>query len=131
MAGSPDEASAHELFETGCRFLRERHPGQAALYLERALVFEPGKSSIHEALGQAYHALGEYDKAVSAFSAVVRLYPTNDYAHFARSRGLLALGRSVEALAAARLALAMVPGNDDYCRAVRDCQRAVDERPDA
>jgi putative nucleotidyltransferase with HDIG domain len=127
MGQGSDQASPHELFETGCRFLRERHPGQAALYLERARACEPEKSSIHEALGQAYHALGEYEKAVTAFTAVVRLYPTNDYAQFARSRALLAIGRSVEALAAARLAAAMVPDNKDYRRAVRDCLRAVEE----
>ena len=126
-----DAASPHELFETGCRFLQERHPGQAALYLERALAFEPDKSSIHEALGQAYYALGEYEKAAAAFTMVVRLYPTNDYAHFARSRALLAIDRSIEALAAARLAAAMVPGNDDYQSAVRDCLGAVEKEQGA
>ena len=131
MGQAAEPASPHELFETGCRFLYERHPGPAALYLERALTFEPDKSSIHEALGQAYYALGEYEKAAAAFTVVVRLYPTNDYAHFACSRALLAIGRSIEALAAARLAVAMVPRNDDYHRAVRDCLRAVEEGQEA
>jgi len=131
LGPASNAACPHELFETGCRFLHERHPGQAALYLERALAFEPDKSSIHEALGQAYYALGEYEKAAASFTVVVRLYPANDYAHFARSRALLAMGRSLEALAAARLAVAMVSGNDDYHRAVRDCLRAVEKGQDA
>jgi lipoprotein NlpI len=122
-----NDTSPYELFETGCRFLRERHPGQAAMYLERAVALEPDKSSIHEALGQAYYALRQYEKAAGSFDAVVRLYPTNDYAQFGRSRALLAMDRPVEALAAARLAAAMVPDNDDYRCAVTDCLRAVDE----
>jgi lipoprotein NlpI len=125
VADLPDAVRAYELFENGCRFLRERHPGQAALYLERALVLEPDKTSINEALGRAYFAMGEYDKSAAAFAAVLDLSPTNDYAHFGRGRALLAGNHAREALAAARLAAAMVPENEEYRHAVEDCLRAL------
>jgi len=57
-----------ELFERGRRFLDERHPGQAALLLERALRRDPDKNSIREALGRAYFALGSYGSAADAFA---------------------------------------------------------------
>jgi Flp pilus assembly protein TadD len=54
----------------------------------------------------------------------VRRAPANDYAHFALARCLLRLGDVAGALRAARLAVAMVPGNADYRRALDDCLAA-------
>ena len=115
------------LFTSGRRFLEEGHPGQAALFLERAAALTPDKMSIREALGRAYYALGRYRDAAAAFSEVVRRRPADDYAQFGLARSLLAAGDARAALVAAKLALAMAPGNDDYRRAVDDCRLTLQD----
>ncbi len=115
---------AYEFFQAGRRFLAERHPGQAAMYLERALRLAPDKNSIREALGRSYYALGMYESAAQEFAELLRRAPTNDYAHFALARCLLALDDVAGALRAARLAVAMAPDNADYRRALDDCLAA-------
>ena len=114
----------YELFQRGHRFLAARHPGQAAMYLELALLLAPDKNSIREALGRSYYALGRYENAAQEFAELLRRAPTNDYAHFALARCLLKLGDVAGARRAARLALAMAPGNADYQRALADCLAA-------
>ena len=56
-----ESATAYELFQRGSRMLAERHPGAAAVLLERALALEPGKASILEALGRAYFNVGSHE----------------------------------------------------------------------
>ena len=51
--GDPGERdTAYELFRRGSKLLAERHPGAAAVVLERASNLEPGKASILEALAR-------------------------------------------------------------------------------
>ncbi len=121
---------AYDLFQRGQTFLRHNHPGQAAVFFERARRLAPGKNSIREALGRAYFHLGCYDRAAAEFSAIVEHVPTNDYARYAFGRALLKLGRFAEARAQLRLALAMSPANHWYQAALERClaeeQRAAD-----
>ena len=119
-----DDDRAYGYFQTGRRFLTERHPAQAAMYLERALAIAPDKNSIREALGRAYYALGRYDGAAREFSEIVRRAPATDYAHFALARCLLKLGDVPGARREARLAAAMAPSNDEYRRTLDDCLEA-------
>src|ERR1019366_2275761 len=58
---------AYDLFQTGRRFVAERPPAQAAMFLERALLLAPDKNSIREALGRSYYALGRYGRATQEF----------------------------------------------------------------
>ncbi len=126
--GPPDEIKegerVYELFQTGRRFLAERHPGQAAMYLERALRLAPDKNSIRETLGRSYYALGRFESAAAEFEELLGRAPTNDYAHFALARCLLRLGDVAGALRAARLALAMSPDNAEFRRVLDDCLAA-------
>ena len=115
---------AYDLFQTGRRFLAERHPAQAAMFFERALLLAPDKNSIREALGRSYYALGSYGRATHEFEELLRRAPTNDYAHFALARCLLKLEDVAGALRAARLAVAMAPANADYRRALDECLAA-------
>ena len=78
----PDRETAYELFQRGSRMLAERHPGAAAVLLERALALEPGKASILEALGQAYFNVGSHELAAERFAAIVDADPVAHYAHF-------------------------------------------------
>lgn len=119
-----DGDRAYEYFERGRRFLAERHPAQAAMYLERARAIAPDKNSIREALGRAYYPLGRYDGAAREFAEIVGRAPATDYAHFALARCLLKLGDVSGARREARLAVAMAPGNDDYRQALDDCLEA-------
>ena len=123
-AEGADGALVYELFQTGRRFLAERHPAQAAMYLERALRLAPDKNSIREELGRSYYALGRYGDAAREFGEVLRRAPVNDYAHFALARSRLKLGDVAGALTEARLALAMTPGNADYRQALDNCLAA-------
>ena len=115
---------AYELFQAGRRFLAERRPAQAAMYLEQALLAAPDKNSVREALGRAYYALGRFDSAALEFEELLRRAPASDYAHFALARCLLRLGDVRGARRAARLALAMDPDNPDYRQALDDCLEA-------
>ena len=115
---------AYELFQKGRRFLADRHPAQAAMFLEQALLLAPDKNSIREALGRSYYALGRYGPAAREFEELLRRAPTNDYAQFALARCLLKSNDTTGALRAARLAVAMAPANADYRRALDDCLAA-------
>jgi len=121
---------AYDLYRRGHVFLRQNHPGQAALLFERARRLAPGKNSIREALGRAYFHLGRYERAAAEFSAIVEHVPTNDYARYALGRSLLQLGRFAQARAELRLALAMSPANHWYQAALERClaeeRRAAD-----
>ena len=119
-----DTERAYEYFQIGRRFLAERRPAQAAMYLERALRLVPDKNSVREALGRSYYALGRFEGAAREFDELLRRAPANDYAHFALARCLLKLGDVPAARREARLAVAMSPGNDDYRRALDDCLAA-------
>ena len=112
------ESDAYDLFQQGVVALRQRHPGQAALVLARALRLEPGKNSIREALGRAEYALGRYEAAAALFAAVAADVPDNDYARYALGRCLLRLGRREEAQAQLRLARALRPHSELYREAV-------------
>jgi tetratricopeptide (TPR) repeat protein len=122
----PSEPDPYRLFRRGSAFLASGHPGAAALLLERAKRLEPGKNSIVEALGRAYFALKEYERARREFEIIVAAVPVNDYAHYALGRSLLKLGCRDEALTHLRLALALDPAQEHYRRALA----ALDRRPE-
>ncbi len=113
-----DESEAYSLFQRGMRFLEERHPGQAALLLARALSLEPEKHSIREGLAQAEFAFGRHRQAAEHFTAIVASAPDNDYAHYCLGRCLLRLGRGDEARIHLRLACALKPHSAMYQRAL-------------
>lgn len=125
-AAGDDDPQAYELFRRGCRFLEQRHPGQAVLLLSKAVALEPEKTSIREALGRAQYALGRFEDAAETFAEVTVRAPANDYAHFGSARSLLAAGRAAEAVAQGRLAVAMRPGNPEYESALAACLDALE-----
>jgi tetratricopeptide (TPR) repeat protein len=114
------ESEAYASFQRGVTFLRQRHPGPAAMLLARALRLEPGKNSIREALGRAEFALGRHERAARCFAAIVSDVPDSDYAHYALGRCLQKLGRTDEARGHLRLAHALTPHSDLYRRALTE-----------
>jgi tetratricopeptide (TPR) repeat protein len=115
----PPEGGVYEWFQRGVQLLAEGHPAAAATLLARAAAVEPGSRSILEALGRAQYDAGRYAESMTAFTALVAVSPTDDYAHF--GLGLAASRAGELRLAAEHLALAvaMRPDLAQYARALR------------
>jgi tetratricopeptide (TPR) repeat protein len=117
--GDPGEReSAYELFQRGSRMLADRHPGAAAILLERALALEPGKASILEALGQAYFNQGSHALAAERFGAIVDADPLAHYAHFGLGLSRARLGDARAARRHLRMAVFLKPENESYQQAL-------------
>ena len=115
---SPDAESAYDLLQRGQDLVKRRHHAQAAIVLERAARLEPGRGSILEPLGRAYHHSGQFERAHETFEALVAVDPSSHWAHFALSESLRQLGRYAEARTHLRLAIALSPTSELYQRAM-------------
>ncbi len=113
-----DRDSAYELFQRGSQMLAERHPGAAAVLLERALALEPGKASILEALGRAYFNQGSHALAADRFAAIVEADPLAHYAHFGLGLSRARLGAVEDARRHLRMAVFLRPDDEAYQRAL-------------
>ena len=110
--------SAYDLFMRGSRLLAQRHPGAAAVLLERCLSLEPGKASILEALGRAYFDQGAYQLAAERFRAMIDANPLAHYAHFGLGLASLRMGDAPAGLRHLRMAVFLKPEIEDYTRAL-------------
>jgi tetratricopeptide (TPR) repeat protein len=119
-----DRDSAYELFQRGSRLLAERHPGAAAVLLERASHLEPGKASILEALGQAYFNQGDHQLSADRFREIVERDPLAHYAHFGLGLSEERLGHTDLAHQHLWMAVFLKPENDDYRRALERLEAA-------
>jgi Flp pilus assembly protein TadD len=117
-ASGPDRESAYELLQRGHALIRSRHHAQAAIVLERAARAEPGKGSILEPLGRAYHHSGQFELARQTFEALLDVDPSAHWAHFALATTLRKLDRAAEARTHLRLAIALSPGTALYRQAL-------------
>jgi tetratricopeptide (TPR) repeat protein len=113
-----DRESAYELLQRGQALIARRHYAQAAVVLERAAREEPGKGSILEPLGRAYHHSGQYEQARETFEQLLDVDPSAHWAHFAIATTLRKLGRTDEARTHLRIAVALCPTSDLYRRAL-------------
>jgi tetratricopeptide (TPR) repeat protein len=129
-SGDPERESAYALLQRGQALIRSRHHAQAAIVLERAARAEPGKGSILEPLGRAYHHSGQFDRARETFEALLEVDPSAHWAHFALSASLRKLGRIDEARTHLRLAVALSPGSELYRQALNRLPPAT-SKPDA
>jgi tetratricopeptide (TPR) repeat protein len=120
---SIDRESAYELLQRGQVLIRRRHHAQAAIVLERAARIEPGKGSILEPLGRAYHHSGQFERARETFEALVDVDPSGHWAHFALSESLRKLGRLTEARTHLKLAMALSPRTELYSEAMARLDR--------
>jgi Flp pilus assembly protein TadD len=113
-AADADRESAYALLQRGQELIQRRHHAQAAIVLERAAREEPGKGSILEPLGRAYHHSAQYDLARTTFESLLELDPSWHWAHFALATSLRKLGRRDEARTHLRLAVALSPSSKLY-----------------
>ena len=105
--------------------LAERHPGAAAVLLERALLLEPGKASILEALGQAYYNQGDHAAAADRFEQMVEADPLAHYAHFGLGLSMGRLGDRRAARRHLRMAVFLKPDNEAYQHALSRIEDAA------
>jgi tetratricopeptide (TPR) repeat protein len=124
-----ERESAYALLQRGQDLIRSRHHAQAAVVLERAARVEPGKGSILEPLGRAYHHSGQYDRAREIFEQLLEVDPSAHWAHFAVATTLRKLGRTAEARTHLRLAVALCPTSELYRRALARVETVT--KPDA
>ena len=118
-AGDDEEReSAYNLLQRGQALIRSRHHAQAAIVLDRAAHIEPGKGSILEPLGRAYHHSGQYERARETFEELLEVDPSAHWAHFALATTLRKLNRDAEARTHLRLAVALCPTSELYRRAL-------------
>lgn len=125
-----DRESAYALLQRGQALIRSRHHAQAAIVLERAAREEPGKGSILEPLGRAYHHSGQYELARQTFEALLEVDPSAHWAHFALATTLRKLDRASEARTHLRLAVALCPTSELYRRALERVEEPS-KKPDA
>ena len=111
-------SETYHLYQQGRRHLAGGRAAQATVALEKAKRREPGKASIHEALGIAYFRINRFAEAEEEFRAVLEISPVNDYAHFALGRCLEEQGRRGEAAGHYKLARSLRPGSPSYQRAL-------------
>lgn len=124
-----DREGAYALLQRGLALIRSRHHAQAAIVLERAARAEPGKGSILEPLGRAYHHSGQFDRARATFEALLEVDPSAHWAHFALAASLRKLDRAAEARTHLRLAIALSPGTTLYRQALDRLDAASPEPP--
>jgi tetratricopeptide (TPR) repeat protein len=113
-----ERESAYALLQRGHALMKSRHHAQAAIVLQRAALAEPGKGSILEPLGRAYHHSGQYEQARQTFEALLEVDPSAHWAHFALATTLRKLDRVAEARTHLRLAVALCPTSELYRRAL-------------
>ena len=113
-----DRETAYALLQRGIALIKRRHHAQAAIVLTRAALAEPGKGSILEPLGRAYHHSGQFDLARRTFEALLEVDPSSHWAHFALATSLRKLDRTQEARTHLRLAIALSPTSALYRRAL-------------
>ena len=118
-----DHESVYELLQRGQALIRRRHHAQAAIVLERAARAEPGKGSILEPLGRAYHHSRQFERARETFEELVDIDPSGHWAHFALSESLRQLGRMSEARTHLKLAIALSPTSELYQQAMARLDR--------
>ena len=121
-----ERESAYGLLQRGHALMKSRHHAQAAIVLARAARVEPGKGSILEPLGRAYHHSGQYEQARETFEALLEVDPSAHWAHFALATTLRKLHRDAEARTHLRLAVALCPTSELYRRAL---ERVDPSRP--
>ena len=132
---SDDEREgAYALLQRGLALIKSRHHAQAAVVLERAARAEPGKGSILEPLGRAYHHSGQFERARETFEALLEVDPSAHWAHFALATSLRKLDRADEARTHLRLAAALSPGSALYRQALERLEASSSKsksKPDA
>ncbi len=107
LAREPLHAEA--VYLLGALALDAGQAARALLHFHHATLLAPGQAPFHHALGEAYRARGDLDRAADCFREALRHDPDLAAAHHALGLTLSDQGRLDEAVAAFRRSLALVP----------------------
>lgn len=108
------EHDPYSLLARGRDLLARGHPHQAAVVLEKAVLAEPRKTSVREALARALYNSGQTERAREQFATVVEIDPSNDYCHFGLGLCHAKTGDLTAARAHLKLAVSMRPDSELY-----------------
>lgn len=118
---------ADAVYLLGVLALDADRPLLALLHFHHAATLQPAKAAFHNALGEAYRALGRGPEAAACFREALRLEPAYHAAHHALGLVLIDQGDLGAAVASFRQALAVRP---DYERAHINLGRAFQMQGD-
>lgn len=102
-----EQVDVYELYRRGTELIDHRDYAAAVVPLSRAARTEPNEASIREALGRALLGVRRFGDAAAEFDAIVRLDPTDPFAHKCLAHALLGSGDVGGARRHARLAEAL------------------------
>lgn len=105
---------AYSLLMKGRQLLRDGHPHQAAVVLERVMALEPEKISVRESLARALFNSGQTEEAKKQFQIMVDADPSNDYAYFGLALCQAKTGERRAAAGHLKIAVAMRPDSEIY-----------------
>ena len=94
---------------------------------QRAVLITPQSSQMHQNLGGALSAVGQYDAAIEQCRAVLRLRPRSRDAYFNMGQTFASACRFDEAIASFRKALEIVPQDDGSMVSVGHIYRVHDQ----
>lgn len=114
----PSDADGYTLLMQGVALLERGSPHAACAVLDRAVLVEPDKASVHEARARALFRCRRFSEAADEFRWVVDRNPADDYAHFGLGLVSHRLGDLVSARRHLRIACAMRPDHDHYREAL-------------
>jgi tetratricopeptide (TPR) repeat protein len=122
MVQDESEHRVYTLYQQGRTRLANGNPHGAAAALEEALAQQeangqPQKASLLEALGRAYFASSQIQRARAEFERALALDPSNDYAHYSIGRCYERQGRLGDAAKHFKIANALAD-NDLYAAAL-------------
>lgn len=119
------------LFKAGANInLGVQQPQEAVAFLKRGVLAAPENAAMHNQLAALYFELGELADAEAVYRESLRL-ANRAATHRNLGKVLYALGRMREALAAARMAQQLEPGNPDNIEGVGMSALAMGEMPTA
>ena len=91
----------------------------AVLHLEKSLPAEANNSDVLYMLGYSYYHSGEYQKAISTFSRVISLQPSNVSSYYYRAKARNYLGAQMNSsLAPAEREKILLASIKDYTKAI-------------
>lgn len=126
--GDEPGGGVYEWYTRGMELLKAGSPAAAEQLLSRAADAEPASRSIREGLARAQFGARHYAAAAESFRKIVEANPSEDYALYGLGLTLSRLGDFTGAAEQLALAVAMVPDNEHYARALRQVRATLDAR---
>lgn len=70
-----DDGTVNRMFQSSIQMIRQRELDQAIATLDEIISYDPGFAEAWNKRGDAYHHLGDYDRALANYQQTLRLNP--------------------------------------------------------